>query len=74
MPLGSILPVHPTHPMESLEDAPGGAQPRPEGRSHGGERCLHEWLGLSDEPGQHSHAIAQQATIGRMMDRGLHTG
>src|SRR5579884_1341932 len=61
-------------PMELLSHLAHTAYPRAADLFCGGHLPFYKGFGSLNEAGKHSHAIDQQATIGRMMDAGLNVG
>lgn len=50
-------------PMQLLEQASGGAQPRAKCLAHADQLVLHQRPRLAQQPRQYPHAVAEQAAV-----------
>lgn len=72
--LSGFFPLDAANPVDLLEEPPDGSSTAAKGVAHVRQGFLHQRPRPLDEPIQDANAVAEQATVGRMVDRGLHTG
>jgi hypothetical protein len=66
------LPLMPSQPVQLPQQATHTAHAASKYLRAQGRGLSHHRLGAAQQPAQHAHAIAEEATVGRMMKRGLH--